>query len=271
MIERPQTIFKTLNPGAEYTIISNKLCKDRELSMPCKGFLMTVLCLPDDWDFKPSWLMKEFNIGRNEVYRLITEAIDAGYCLKINRRSSSGRLTGQLEYVFCGDPKILADRFPTCREIGADRYTDIPISGKSVRLLSKDLNTNYSPKAHAGEIATEDDQQPVTFVNGDLQLHGVELETYLQKFDGDTEALQSALIQTAACIQPNSSRPLIAQVRRQLQIKLDQRRDFRQRNEARDAAWKAERAKPPRQFESARERKAREAGDIISRLARGDL
>lgn len=163
MSSKHQTIFRTLNPGAEFTIISNKLCKHVGLSMATKGFLTTILALPHDWSFKPQWFMGQYNIGRNETYRCINEAIEHGFCQKISLRDASGRLTGALEYVFASDPEVLsrevANRFPTCREDGEpNRHTDIPACGKPALLENKDLeqrkdNTPLPPKGGGGEIA----------------------------------------------------------------------------------------------------------------------
>lgn len=234
MSTKSQTIFRVLNPGSEFTIISNKLCKHASMSMECKGFLLTVLCLPDDWAFRPKWLMSEYNIGRNEVYRCLQEAISLGFCLKIQvRDKETGRLTGELEYVFASDPDILSARFPTCRDAG-DRHPDIPTSGKSVPIERTDLGTKKNTQSACasgpdGGLPTD----LVSYRDGILELHGSELEDYLSRFDGDGEALRSALIQAAAHVQPNSSRPLLVQVRAQLQRKLDQRRDFKAREEAR--------------------------------------
>ena len=113
MSTKSQTIFRVLNPGTKFTLISNALCKHASLSMECKGFLLTVLALPDDWKFYPQWLMGEYNIGRNAVYRCLTEAIEAGFCLKLHvRDKDTGRLTGELEYVFASDLRCWRPDFP---------------------------------------------------------------------------------------------------------------------------------------------------------------
>ncbi len=271
MSNKMQTIFRTLNPGAEYTIVANVLCKNTTLSMACKGFLLTVLSLPNDWKFKPEWLLNSFNIGRNETYDLLNEAIAAGFCCRISLRNEKGHLTGHLEYVFASDPKLLEDRFPTRREIG-DRYTDIPISGKSVRILSKNKTTNYSHSAREGELdLAKPEDEPVTLRDGVLELHGAERERYLAEAGGDEWLLKTLLEQVAGSLQTNSSHSLLVQFRRQMARILERRHDHRKRDEARDAAWRKDREQRPKQFESAMERRRREAGAVIEGLARGEL
>lgn len=60
-------------------------------------------------------------------------------------------------------------------------------------------------------------------------LSGSERADWLTRFDGDAERLDLALIQAAAFVQPNSSRPLIVQVRAQLARTAGDRRDRNRR------------------------------------------
>lgn len=75
----------------------------------------------------------------------------------------------------------------------------------------------------------KDDLQPtherVQFVNGRLTLFNGLKAFWLEKFDGDADRLDLALIQAAGFIQPHSTRPLEAQVSSQLARSAADKRD----------------------------------------------
>lgn len=79
--------------------------------------------------------------------------------------------------------------------------------------------------SHAYDGGVKLDGEAIVLVNGTRA-------TWLERFGGDEEALALALIQVAALVQPNSSRPLCAQVEGQLARIAGQRRDQDRRYEA---------------------------------------
>jgi hypothetical protein len=68
------------------------------------------------------------------------------------------------------------------------------------------------------------DDERITFENGRLELKNGLKQFWLEKF-GDAEALDLALIQAAGYVQPNSMKPLEAQVSAQLARKVADKRD----------------------------------------------
>lgn len=75
----------------------------------------------------------------------------------------------------------------------------------------------------------KDDLQPpydrVQYANGRLTLFNGLKAFWLDKFDGDEERLELALVQAAGFVQPNSTRPLEAQVSSQLARSAADKRD----------------------------------------------
>ncbi|RTL61647.1 MAG: helix-turn-helix domain-containing protein [Hyphomicrobiales bacterium] len=127
-----------------------------------------------------------------------------------------------------GAPVTGAGDAPVDQETGAG---DAPTgAGAAPKQSCNELKTQ---RACASEADGQEPAELVTYRNYVLELHGSELEEYLKKFDGDRDALNSALIQAAANIQPNSSRPLLVQVRAQLQFPLNWRRERKRLEEAR--------------------------------------
>jgi uncharacterized protein YdaU (DUF1376 family) len=72
----------------------------------------------------------------------------------------------------------------------------------------------------------------VTMRDGVIKLHNEFKNFWLNRFDGNAERLEMALVQAAGYVQPNSSRPLEAQVGSQLARLVGNRMDREQRSAA---------------------------------------
>lgn len=76
------TIERELHdPEHPFLIVSKSLVDDPEISMECAYFLMKLLAKPRDWIIIIPQLLKELNgrCGENKLYKLLAEAIGAGY------------------------------------------------------------------------------------------------------------------------------------------------------------------------------------------------
>lgn len=82
----------------------------------------------------------------------------------------------------------------------------------------KDDKTGYAgPPFDKGTRLQQDDSfEAIQLINGNLILNSAERADWLQRFGGDSERLDLALIQAVGYVQANSSRPLLIQVRTQL-------------------------------------------------------
>jgi hypothetical protein len=98
-----QTIMRLYEP-IEFTMISNAGARDRRLSAEARGVLWTIMTLPLDWCFNVSWAMREFDMGRARVYRIINELKDAGYMRHMRARDSRGRML-EARYYIAADPR----------------------------------------------------------------------------------------------------------------------------------------------------------------------
>lgn len=94
-------------------------------------------------------------------------------------------------------------------------------------VIPKNLKDNppLSPTADA------DDEQRVSFEKGRLTIFNGLRQFWLEKFGGDSERLDLALTQAAGYVQPNSFKPLEAQVSAQLARMAAEKRDRDQRYE----------------------------------------
>lgn len=77
-----------------YTTINNAVLRDARLSLKAKGLLMTVMGLPDDWDFSVKGMEAILKEGRDAIYAAIDELIRLGYVIRVTERSPGGKIAG---------------------------------------------------------------------------------------------------------------------------------------------------------------------------------
>lgn len=67
-----------------YSIVSNALIRDKSLSMECRWLLIYLLSNSDGWHITISQVMDHLQgmAGRDKVYKILNEAIEAGYVLR---------------------------------------------------------------------------------------------------------------------------------------------------------------------------------------------
>ncbi|WP_445360399.1 hypothetical protein ACJJIL_17845 [Microbulbifer sp. EKSA005] len=86
-------IRRSARPSSNYLVVSNSVVCDRRISFAAGGLLLHLLSKPDHWEVSPSALAKEAQEGRDKIYRLLGELIDAGYCERITKRER-GKIIG---------------------------------------------------------------------------------------------------------------------------------------------------------------------------------
>lgn len=96
--------------------INQCLQRDKTLSNECYRILMYLLSHKDDWNVNIAQLVNYFRgkIGRNKVYEVVNEAIEAGYMKRIVM--NNGNLRAFVTYKVAEYPKFKADsRLPAPR------------------------------------------------------------------------------------------------------------------------------------------------------------
>ncbi|WHI46571.1 helix-turn-helix domain-containing protein [Microbulbifer sp. VAAF005] len=87
-------IRRGARPSTNYLIVANTVVCDRRISFAASGLLLHLLSKPDDWEVSAAALAREAQEGRDRIYKLLNELIDAGYCERIVRRSEGGKILG---------------------------------------------------------------------------------------------------------------------------------------------------------------------------------
>ena len=86
------------NNGESYTILSNLLLQDVNITFFSKGLLLYLLSLPKTWEISVAQIAFNFGEKESRILRAFRELIELGYCIR-KPYYADGRLRGQHYYV----------------------------------------------------------------------------------------------------------------------------------------------------------------------------
>lgn len=89
-------IIKTLK-NSNYSIISNELARNSEVSIKAKGLYFYIMTLPETWEIHREELYRHFKEGRSSLDKAFNELIDLGYIIQNRKRNEDGSF-GSIEY-----------------------------------------------------------------------------------------------------------------------------------------------------------------------------
>ena len=81
-----------IQKSKNYSIISNKIIRNKELSLKAKGLMTLILSLPDNWELSVNGLVKIVKESKNTVYSILKELNKKGYVERQVQRDSSGKV-----------------------------------------------------------------------------------------------------------------------------------------------------------------------------------
>ena len=104
----------------KFTIIDRRALEDSRLSFEARGLLAYLMCKRDDWTVHLSDISREGGawkgdgkkLGRDKVYRLLSELVSLGYARRIQPRDDKSQKFCKVDY-----------------EVGDDPLTGFPVSG----------------------------------------------------------------------------------------------------------------------------------------------
>lgn len=93
-----------------YAQISRALIRDTTISPECRWMIIYFLSMRDGWTINMTQLIKHLqpHMGRNKVYDLVNEAIDAGYMKREEIKTSKGKgsISTSVKYFVSEKPKF---------------------------------------------------------------------------------------------------------------------------------------------------------------------
>lgn len=149
--ERTMSVLKNKTQG-KFTMVSKVITTDQELSLEERGMLLTLLSLPDNWEFSIKGLSKILPDGICKISTVINKLLEKGYVERLQSRSKNGTFgTNDIEVYQSPVVKGAAD--PAANIPHADKpsagnsFTDNPDTEKP----DVDTNSQY--------ITTQSDNQ----------------------------------------------------------------------------------------------------------------
>jgi hypothetical protein len=128
-----------------YTVVSANITADPNLSMKARGLLITLLSLPDCWDFSEAGLCKILaKDGLTSIKSGLKELELAGYLKRQQTRDTKGRING-VEWTICEAPKT---QLPTSEKPMSENPTSVNQQQYNTNISNtKELNTKQSNNA----------------------------------------------------------------------------------------------------------------------------
>ena len=122
--------LKRIGQAANFTIIENECLQDPTLDIPERGLLVTMLSLPDDWDFSGIGLAAILPCGKSRVFSSLKKIEKAGYLRRTRICDKNGRFIDWL-YEISGKPIFGQKIDASCpvtenRELDKSPLTDFP-------------------------------------------------------------------------------------------------------------------------------------------------
>lgn len=91
-------IFR-INKTEDFTIMSNRHFKEKEMSLKAKGLLSQMLSLPDDWDYSIAGLSAINKESVGVIRNTLDELKDFGYLI-VTKKMPNETDSGRIEYVY---------------------------------------------------------------------------------------------------------------------------------------------------------------------------
>lgn len=116
----------------KFTIISNDTIQGCSLSLEAIGLLTICLSMPEEWEFHPKQMWKKGYCGRDKLYRVFNELIEAGHVIRIRERQTKPgmqHLPGAASYEIFDDVDACQSRYKELHE-NNDRGLFIEASSK---------------------------------------------------------------------------------------------------------------------------------------------
>jgi predicted transcriptional regulator len=92
----------TRKKNENFTVISNEILKNENVSLKAKGLHCVIMGLPNNWDFTIKGMAAILKDKTTAIYSAINELIEAGYCKRIyyTKEYEGKKVRGGVEYIF---------------------------------------------------------------------------------------------------------------------------------------------------------------------------
>lgn len=134
-------VLKNKTQG-NYVNVSKDILKDKSLSLRDRGMLVTILSLPDNWNFTIAGLAKIIPDGKSCIRSSLECLKKAGYLTKVQDRSARGKFGENVIEVHEKPIEPMSDFRITEKPTTDNPITGNPLTENRTQYINKELNTN---------------------------------------------------------------------------------------------------------------------------------
>ncbi len=88
--EEKMAVLKNTTQG-NYTVVSQNIMRDKNLTLSERGMLLTLLSLPDNWHLTIRGLNQILPDGKDKISKILNSLIDKGYVTREQNRGKHGK------------------------------------------------------------------------------------------------------------------------------------------------------------------------------------
>lgn len=122
-----------------FTQVSNKLIRDKRLSLQAKGLMLELLHFPNNWVFSESHLLNLSRNGKDALHSAVIELEKAGYIKRVKTQRKGGKFAGYEWEVF-EVPAVLNNRSGLSATVNPHESTGKTVPGNP-QILRRDTKT----------------------------------------------------------------------------------------------------------------------------------
>lgn len=129
----------TVSKSKNFSIVSNDILRDTNLSMKARFMLVYMLSLADTWEYSVAGLAKTIGCGRDAITSGIKELEEHGYLVRERARDEKGRLK-EMEYTIYEVPQTKEAETENAEENPTEEN---PTQGNTAQTNTKYINNKY--------------------------------------------------------------------------------------------------------------------------------
>lgn len=155
------SIIRAPRPESSFYVLDKSISEDRRLGWAARGLLVYLLGKPDNWKISITNLRNETAdsskpTGRDGVYALLDELVQAGYIVREQDRKEDGRM-GEIHYIVSEIPH-------SDLPLPALPDTDQPLSAKPTQTSNEYKQELKVPRTEEKSVADATSPDPVAEV-----------------------------------------------------------------------------------------------------------
>lgn len=189
---------KLINKTQGFTVVNNEILRNKELGIKERGLLITLLSLPDSWEFSVLGLTKILPDGKDAINAGIRKLEKMGYVRRIQTKNEAGQFNG---YDWEVSDTPFAENPSTEKPFTENPLTENPSQSNTNQSNTNLVNTNYINPSFIHSERGKEKKEKVMLVREELKM----LMGY-EQLEGDDIAVDLFELCVEICSNENNIR-----------------------------------------------------------------